>query len=54
MNLDYSQADDAFRADIRSWLEANLAHELRYKVLNHKRLNREDLAGWHKLLGKRG
>src|SRR5258708_34063992 len=54
MNLDYSPADDAFRADIRAWLEANLPRELSDKVLNHKRLNREDFAGWHKLLGTRG
>ena len=45
MNLDYSPADDAFRADIRAWLEANLPRELSDKVLNHKRLNREDFAG---------
>lgn len=54
MNLDYSPPDDAFRADIRAWLEANLPRELSDKVLNHKRLNREDFAGWHKLLGTRG
>ncbi len=28
MDLDYSPADDAFRADIRAWLEANLPREL--------------------------
>ena len=54
MDLNYSPADDAFRADIRAWLEANLPDELRDKVLNHKRLNRDDYANWHKLLGKRG
>ena len=54
MNLDYSPADNAFRADIRAWLEANLPRELSDKVLNHKRLAREDFAGWHKLLGTRG
>jgi hypothetical protein len=32
MNLDYSPADDAFRADIRAWLEANLPRELSDKV----------------------
>jgi alkylation response protein AidB-like acyl-CoA dehydrogenase len=54
MDLNYSPADDAFRADIRTWLDANLPHTLRDKVLNHKRLNRDDYANWHKLLGKRG
>ncbi|SAL44607.1 acyl-CoA dehydrogenase family protein [Caballeronia telluris] len=54
MDLNYSPADDAFRAEIRTWLGANLPHELRDKVLHHKRLNRDDYASWHKLLGARG
>ena len=54
MDLNYSPADDAFRADIRAWLDANLPHALRTKVLDHKRLNRDDYASWHKLLGTRG
>lgn len=53
MDLDYSPAADAFRADIRTWLEANLPRVLRDKVLHHKRLTRDDYTGWHKLLGAR-
>ncbi|HDR9156658.1 TPA: acyl-CoA dehydrogenase family protein [Burkholderia vietnamiensis] len=54
MDLNYSPADDAFRADVRAWLEANLPHALRAKVLDHKRLNRDDFASWHRILGERG
>jgi alkylation response protein AidB-like acyl-CoA dehydrogenase len=54
MDLNYSPADDAFRADIRAWLDTNLPQVLRTKVLEHKRLNRDDYASWHKLLGTRG
>ncbi|WP_153102128.1 acyl-CoA dehydrogenase family protein [Paraburkholderia hayleyella] len=54
MDLNYSLADDAFRADIRAWLEANLPHTLRDKVLKHKRLKRDDYALWHQRLGTRG
>ncbi|WP_438393463.1 acyl-CoA dehydrogenase family protein [Caballeronia sp. DA-9] len=54
MDLNYSPADDAFRADIRAWLDANLPQALRSKVLDHKRLSRDDYASWHKLLGTRG
>ncbi|WP_322014565.1 acyl-CoA dehydrogenase family protein [Paraburkholderia sp. J12] len=54
MDLDYSPADDAFRAEIRTWLEANLPQAVREKILNHKRLSRDDIASWHALLGKRG
>ncbi len=53
MNLDYSPADDAFRADVRAWLEASLPRALRDKVFHHKRLSREDFASWHRLLGAR-
>jgi alkylation response protein AidB-like acyl-CoA dehydrogenase len=54
MNLSYSPADDAFRADVRIWLEASLPRALRDKVLHHKRLTRDDYANWHKLLASRG
>ncbi|SAL51814.1 acyl-CoA dehydrogenase domain-containing protein [Caballeronia sordidicola] len=54
MDLNYSPADDAFRADICAWLDANLPQALRSKVLDHKRLSRDDYASWHKLLGTRG
>jgi len=54
MDLNYSPAEDAFRADIRAWLDANLPQALRTKVLDHKRLSRDDYASWHKLLGTLG
>ncbi|WP_250513409.1 acyl-CoA dehydrogenase family protein [Caballeronia sp. INDeC2] len=54
MNLSYSPADDAFRADVRDWLEASLPRALRDKVLDHKRLSRDDYTSWHKLLAARG
>jgi alkylation response protein AidB-like acyl-CoA dehydrogenase len=54
MDLDYSPADNAFRADVRAWLDASLPRALRDKVLGHKRLNRDDYASWHKLLAARG
>jgi alkylation response protein AidB-like acyl-CoA dehydrogenase len=54
MDLSTTSADDAFRVEVRRWLEANLPAAVRDKVLNHKRLNRDDIANWHKLLGTRG
>ncbi|TKC80062.1 pimeloyl-CoA dehydrogenase large subunit [Trinickia terrae] len=54
MNLDYTPAEGAFRAEIRAWLEANLPAGLAAKILNHKRLSRDDIASWHKKLGTRG
>ncbi|PEH86201.1 acyl-CoA dehydrogenase family protein [Burkholderia gladioli] len=54
MDLDHSPADDAFRVEVRAWLEANLPRTLRDKVLNHKRLSREDYLDWHRRLATRG
>ncbi|KMY86252.1 putative acyl-CoA dehydrogenase oxidoreductase [Candidatus Paraburkholderia calva] len=54
MDLNYSPADDAFCAEVRAWLEAHLPHALRAKVLEHKRLSRDDYSSWHKLLGVHG
>jgi alkylation response protein AidB-like acyl-CoA dehydrogenase len=54
MDLSYTPADEAFRNEVRNWLDANLSTALRDKVLNHKRLKRDDFAQWHRLLGARG
>lgn len=42
MDLNYSAADDAFRQEVRGWLQANLPKDIQDKVLNHRRLNRDD------------
>ncbi|MHA2943908.1 acyl-CoA dehydrogenase family protein [Ralstonia mannitolilytica] len=54
MDLNYSAADDAFRQEVRSWLQANLPKDIQDKVLNHRRLNRDDFVRWHKALAAKG
>jgi len=54
MDLNYAPADLAFRDTVRSWLQANLPPDLQHKVLNHKRLSKEDFVRWHKTLAKQG
>ena len=54
MDLDYSDADDAFRAEVRSWIAANLPADLRFKVLNHRRLKKDDIQRWHRILAAKG
>lgn len=44
-------AEQAFRAEVRSWLEANLPRELRHA---NNRLTPPELKGWFKTLGERG
>ncbi len=54
MDLNYSEADHAFRDEVRTWLAGNLPDDLRFKILNHRRLKKEDLARWHKILAQQG
>jgi alkylation response protein AidB-like acyl-CoA dehydrogenase len=54
MDLEYSAADDAFRQDVRAWLQAELPDDLRFKVLNHRRLSKDDIQRWHRILATRG
>jgi alkylation response protein AidB-like acyl-CoA dehydrogenase len=54
MDLNYSLDEQAFRIEVRTWIDENLPRELSHKVLNHKRLSREDYASWHSITGARG
>ena len=54
MDLNYASSDLAFRDSVRSWLTANLPTDLQHKVLNHKRLSREDFVRWHKIVAAQG
>ena len=54
MDLNYSADDRAFAADVRAWLEANLPKDLQAKVLNHRRLAKDDLVRWHKTMAAQG
>jgi alkylation response protein AidB-like acyl-CoA dehydrogenase len=54
MDLNYSAEDRAFGAEVRAWLDANLPRDLKAKVLKHRRLGKEDLVRWHKIMAARG
>ena len=54
MDLQYGADDEAFRDTVRSYLAEHLPKDLQKKVLNHKRLSREDLVRWHKIVAKQG
>jgi len=54
MDLNYSPEETAFRDEVRTWLDGNLPHELRDKVLDYRELSRDDLLRWHRLLAGKG
>jgi alkylation response protein AidB-like acyl-CoA dehydrogenase len=54
MDLNYSAGDEAFRTDVRAFLEANLPADLQQKVRQHKRLSKDDYVRWHKIVARQG
>jgi alkylation response protein AidB-like acyl-CoA dehydrogenase len=54
MNLNFTDEELAFRAEVRAWVAENLPKETAHKVHNALRLNRADQQGWSQILGKKG
>jgi alkylation response protein AidB-like acyl-CoA dehydrogenase len=54
MNIDYSAAEQAFQQEVRAFLAAHLPEDIRHKVLNGKRLVRDDFMRWQRILFDHG
>jgi len=54
MDLNYSPEETAFRDEVRSWLDQNLPHDLRDKMVNYEALSKDDLIRWHQILAEKG
>ncbi len=54
MDLNYAPEDLAFRDKVRAWLAQNLPADLSRKVLNHRRLQRDDYLRWHRIVHRQG
>ena len=54
MDLDFTPQQQAFRADVRAWVAANLPPDIAHKVHNALRLSRDDQQRRAKILGARG
>src|SRR5437763_2757358 len=54
MDLNITPSDLAFRDQVRAFLEAELPADLRHKVLNHLRMDKDDYVRWHKILARKG
>jgi alkylation response protein AidB-like acyl-CoA dehydrogenase len=54
VNLDYSPLELQFREQVRAFLRRSLPAQLSAKVLGLKRLTREDIIGWHRVLHSAG
>src|SRR6266404_9902501 len=54
MELAFTPEEQAFRAEVRSFIRDNLPADIQDKVLNGKHMGREDFLRWHRALHKRG
>ncbi|MFN0038535.1 MAG: acyl-CoA dehydrogenase family protein [Burkholderiales bacterium] len=54
MDLNFSQAELAFRSDVRNFVRTSLPGDISRKVLEHKRLGKEDYVRWQKILADKG
>ena len=54
MNLDFSPEDNAFRAEVRAFLEENYPKETAERQARGEELTKEDYTRWHKILFERG
>ena len=54
MDLAFTPEEQAFRADVRQWVHANLPADLSHKVHNSLHLTREDMQRWARILGQKG
>ena len=54
MDLEFSASERRFRAEVQDFLRESLPASLSAKVLGLKRLTREDLLSWHRILYEKG
>ena len=57
MNFDFTEAEEAFRKDVRAWLEANLPDDLRGKAFASSRADVDEvrrLRAWQKTMAQAG
>ena len=54
MNLNFTTEEEAFRADVLRFLRERLPQRLATKVQTGKRLTRDDMAEWHRILNGQG
>ena len=54
MNLDFTPEENAFRQEVRAFIQENYPQSLRAKQDSGQELDREDYLSWHKILAKKG
>ena len=53
MNLEFTEEEKAFRAEVREFIENNYPQTIGTRGVQDE-MSREDMLAWHKILGKKG
>jgi alkylation response protein AidB-like acyl-CoA dehydrogenase len=54
MDLNFTPEEESFRAEVRAFLEAELPDDIRAKVRLGRRMHKDDLVRWQRILYRRG
>ncbi len=54
MDLNFTAEEQAFRREVRLFIDANFPADIRDKMRGGKRLGKDDILRWHKILHKKG
>jgi alkylation response protein AidB-like acyl-CoA dehydrogenase len=54
MDLHYTREEQAFREEVRAFVRARLPRDISAKVLDHRRVVKEDYVRWQKILYEKG
>ena len=54
MDMSFSAEDEAFRQEVRAFLDAKLPSDVAHKVHNGYHVNRQEIMAWHKALHEQG
>jgi alkylation response protein AidB-like acyl-CoA dehydrogenase len=54
MDLKYNQEEEKFRAEVRAFFEAELPSDIRAKLQIGRRISKDDMVRWQKILFKKG
>ncbi len=54
MDLRFTREEEAFRQEVRAFVQASLPTDIRDKVLGHQRVEKDDYVRWHRILHAQG
>jgi alkylation response protein AidB-like acyl-CoA dehydrogenase len=54
MDLNYSAAEQAFRAEVGAFLAERLPADVAHKVRSHLRLSKDDMVRWYRIVNQQG